>query len=41
MPNVADVINGIGEVKYFTTLGLVHRYYKMPVEEDSQELTVL
>ena len=39
MPNVADVISGIGEVKYFTTLDLVRGYYQMPVEETSRPLT--
>ena len=39
MPNVADVISGIGDVKYFTTLDLVRGYYQMPVEEDSRPLT--
>ena len=29
MTNVADVISGIGEVKYSTTLDLVHGYYQI------------
>ena len=31
MPNITDVINGIGSVKYYATLDLVKVYYQMPV----------
>ena len=39
MPNVVDVIAGLGGVRYFTSLDLVRGYYQMPIEEESREYT--
>ena len=39
MPNVTDIIAGLGGVKYFTSLDLVRGYYQMPIEEASREYT--
>ena len=41
MPNVVNVIAGLGGVRYFTSLDLVRGYNQMPIEEESREYTAL